>query len=91
MREMEQNQSLNFSQASEEREELLPVNADSEDPNVEEVERMRETLEETNKCIFCGFVAPVAWVHPSKGNNLSGNDIWDHVWAKHPDESEWFA
>ena len=64
---------------------------DSEDPDVEDVERMRETLEETNTCIFCGFVAPVAWVHPSKGNNLSGNDIWDHVWAKHPDESEWFA
>ena len=91
LREMEQNQSLNFSQASEEREELLPVNADSEDPDVEDVERMRETLEETNTCIFCGFAAPVAWVHPSKGNNLSGNDIWDHVWAKHPDESEWFA
>ena len=60
-------------------------------PDVEEVERMQKVLEETNKCIFCGYEAPVAWVHPSKGDNLSGNDIWDHVWANHPIESEWFA
>ena len=91
LRETKQNQSLNFSQASEEREELFPVNADTEVVDAEEVERMGKTMEETNKCIFCGFEAPVAWVDPSKGNNLSGNDIWDHVWANHPDESEWFA
>ena len=91
LRETEQNQSLNLSQASEEREELFPVNADTEVVDAEEVERMGKTMEETNKCIFCGFEAPVAWVDPSKGNNLSGNDIWDHVWANHPDESEWFA
>ena len=82
MRETEQNQSLNFSQTSEKREELFPVNADTEVVDAEEVERMGKTMEETNKCIFCGFEAPVAWVHPSKGNNLSGNDIWDHVCAK---------
>ena len=91
LREVEQNQSLNFSQTSEVREELFPVNADMEVVDAEEVERMGKTMEETNKCIFCGFEAPVAWVHPSKGNNLSGNDIWDHVWDNHPDESEWFA
>ena len=82
---------MRFSQASKDREELFPVNADMEAVDAEEVERMGKTMEETNKCIFCGFEAPVAWVHPSKGNNLSGNDIWDHVWANHPDESEWFA
>ena len=91
LREVEQNQSLNFSQTSEVREELFSVNADMEVVDAEEVERMGKTMEETNKCIFCGFEAPVAWVHPSKGNNLSGNDIWDHVWDNHPDESEWLA
>ena len=35
--------------------------------------------------------APVPWVHPSKGVNLSGSDIWDHVWAEHPRETDWFA
>ena len=91
LRDLELNQSLNFSHASEEREELSSVNADMEEPDVEEIENMREVLEETNKCLFCGFKAPVPWVHPSKGTNLSGMDIWDHVWANHPTESEWFA
>ena len=91
LRDLELNQSLNFSHASEEREELSSVNADMEEPDVEEIENMREVLEETNKCLFCGFKAPVPWVHPSKGSNLSGMDIWDHVWANHPTESEWFA
>ena len=67
LRETEQNQSLNFSQASEEREELFPVNADTEVVDAEEVERMGKTMEETNKCIFCGFEAAVAWVHPQQG------------------------
>ena len=55
--------------------------------DAEEVERMGKTMEETNKkCIFCGLEAPVAWLHPNSGNNPSGNDIWDHVWAYHPDD-----
>ena len=91
LRDLELNRSLNFSHASEEREELSSVNADMEEPDVEEIEKMREVLEETNKCLFCGFKAAVPWVHPSKGTNLSGMDIWDHVWANHPTETEWFA
>ena len=91
LRDLELNQSLNLSHASEEREELSSVNADMEEPDVEEIEKMREVLEETNKCLFCGFKAAVPWVHPSKGTNLSGMDIWDHVWANHPTETEWFA
>ena len=76
---------------SEEREEISSVNADSEEPDVEEVERIRSVPEETNKCYFCEYKAPVPWIHPSKGDNLSGMDIWDHVWSEHPQESEWFA
>ena len=51
---------MRFSQASKDREELFPVNADMEVVDAEEVERMGKTMEETNKCIFCGFEAPVA-------------------------------
>ena len=40
---------------------------------------------------FCDYRAPVPWVHPSKGTNLSGRDIWVHAWAEHPRESERFA
>ena len=83
--------SLNSSYPNEEREEISSVNADSEEPDVEEVERIRSVLEETNKCYFCEYKAPVPWIHPSKGDNLSGMDIWDHVWSEHPQESEWFA
>ena len=61
------------------------------DVEEEEVERIRSILEETNKCYFCEYKAPVPWIHPSKGDNLSGMDIWDHVWSVHPQESEWFA
>ena len=83
-------QSLNSSYPNEEREEISSVNADKE-PDVEEVERIQSILEETNKCYFCEYEAPVPWIHPSKGDNLSGMDIWDHVWNEHPQESEWFA
>ena len=82
--------SLNSSYPNEEREEISSVNADKE-PDVEEVERIQSILEETNKCYFCEYEAPVPWIHPSKGDNLSGMDIWDHVWNEHPQESEWFA
>ena len=54
-------------------------------------ERIRSILEDPNKCYFCEYKAPVPRVHPSKGVNLSGIDIWDHVWSNHPKESEWFA
>ena len=94
LRHSELNRSLNTSSAYEEREETSSassVNADNEDPDVEEVERIRSLLEETNKCYFCEYKAPVPWIHPSKGDNLSGMDIWDHVWSDHPKESEWFA
>ena len=84
-------QSLNSSYPNEEREEISSVNADSKEPDVEEVERIQSILEETNKCYFCEYEAPVPWIHPSKGDNLSGMDIWDHVWSEHPQESEWFA
>ena len=83
--------SLNSSYPNEEREEISSVNADSKEPDVEEVERIQSILEETNKCYFCEYEAPVPWIHPSKGDNLSGMDIWDHVWSEHPQESEWFA
>ena len=83
--------SLNSSYPNEEREEISSVNADSEEPDVEEVERIRSILEETNKCYFCEYEAPVPWIHPSKGDNLSGMDIWDHLWSEHSQESEWFA
>ena len=53
------------------------VNAGNEEPDAEEVERIRSILEETNKCYLCEYRAPVPWVHPSKGVNLSGMDIWD--------------
>ena len=89
LRHSELNQSLNSSLATEEREEISSVNADVEEPDVEELERIRCILEETNHCYFCE--APVPWIHPSKGVNLSGMDIWDHVWSEHPKESEWFA
>ena len=91
LRHSELNRSLNTSSAYEEREETSSVNADNEEPDVEEVERIRSILEETNKCYFCEYKAPVPWIHPSKGVNLSGMDIWDHVWSDHPKESEWFA
>ena len=91
LRHSELNQSLNTSSTVEEREEISSVNADAEEPDVEEVERIRSILEETNKCYFCEYKAPVPWIHPSKGVNLSGMDIWDHVWSVHPKEIEWFA
>ena len=91
LRHSELNQSLNSSLATEEREEISSVNADVEEPDVEELERIRCILEETNHCYFCEYKAPVPWIHPSKGVNLSGMDIWDHVWSEHPKESEWFA
>ena len=91
LRHSELNQSLNTSSTVEEREEISSVNADNEEPDVEEVERIRSILEETNKCYFCEYKAPVPWIDPSKGVNLSGMDIWDHVWSIHPKESEWFA
>ena len=91
LRHSELNQSLNSSLETEEREEISSVNADAEEPDVEEVERIRCILEGTNKCYFCEYKAPVPWIHPSKGDNLSGMDIWDHVWSLHPKESEWFA
>ena len=91
LRHSELNQSLNSSLATEEREEISSVNADVEEPDVEELERIRCVLEETNRCYFCEYNAPVPWIHPSKGVNLSGMDIWDHVWSDHPKESEWFA
>ena len=94
LRHSELNQSLNTSSADEEREETSSassVYADHEEPVVKEVERIRSILEETNKCYFCEYKAPVPRVHPSKGVNLSGIDIWDHVWSNHPKESEWFA
>ena len=91
LRHSELNQSLNSSFAMEEREEISSVNADTEEPDVEELERIRCILEETNHCYFCEYTAPVPWIHPSKGVNLSGMDIWDHVWSDHPKESEWFA
>ena len=93
LRHSELNQSLNTSSAVEEREEISSVNTDNEEPDVEEeeVERIRSILEETNKCYFCEYKAPVPWIHPSKGDNLSGMDIWDHVHHVHPQESERFA
>ena len=77
LRHSELNRSLNTSSAYEEREETSSVNADNEEPDVQEVERIRSILEETNKCYFCEYKAPVPWIHPSKGVNLSGMDIWD--------------
>ena len=65
--------------------------AEEEEPDVEEIERIRSILETTNHCYFCDYQAPVPWVHPSKGDNLSGRDIWDHVWAEHPRETDWFT
>ena len=38
---------MRFSQASKDREELFPVNADMEAVDAEEVERMGKTMEET--------------------------------------------
>ena len=91
LRQLEQDQSLDISCASSKREEFSSFNAEEEEPDVEEIERIRSILETTNQCYFCGYQAPVPWVHPSKGDNLSGRDIWDHVWAKHPLETDWFA
>ena len=92
LRDLEHDQSLNLSSASSNREEISSsFNADGEEPDVEEIERIRSVLETTNQCYFCNYKAPVPWVHPSKGDNLSGRDIWDHVWAKHPSETDWFA
>ena len=91
VRELEQNKSLNLSDLSVAREEYSSFNADEEEPDEEELERIRAILEGTNQCFFCGYKALVPWVHPSKGDNLSGRDIWDHVWAEHPKETEWFA
>ena len=91
LRQLEHDQSLDISCASSKREENSSFNAEEEEPDVEEIERIRSVLETTNQCYFCGYQAPVPWVHPSKGDNLSGNDIWDHVWAKHPRETDWFA
>ena len=53
LRHSELNQSLNSSFAMEEREEISSVNADTEEPDVEELERIRCILEETNHCYFC--------------------------------------
>ena len=91
LRQLEPDQSLDISCASSKREEISSFNAEEEEPDVEEIERIRSILETTNQCYFCGYQAPVPWVHPSKGDNLSGRDIWDHVWAKHPLETDWFA
>ena len=92
LRDLEHDRSLDLSSASSNRDEISSsFNADSEEPDVEEIERMRSSLETTNQCYFCNYKAPVPWVHPSKGDNLSGRDIWDHVWAKHPRETDWFA
>ena len=92
LREIEPDQSLDLSQASGFREEITSSNAEEEDSDVdEEAERISSEMEATNRCHFCNYRAPVPWVHPSKGTNLSGRDIWDHVWAEHPRESERFA
>ena len=92
LREIEPDQSLDLSQASGFREEITSSNAEEEDSDVdEEAERISSEMEATNRCHFCDYRAPVPWVHPSKGTNLSGRDIWDHVWAEHPRESERFA
>ena len=91
LRQLEHDQSLDISCASSKREETSFFNAEEEEPDVEEIERIRSILETTNQCYFCDYQAPVPWVHPSKGDNLSGRDIWDHVWAKHPRETDWFA
>jgi len=91
LRQLEHNQSLDISCASSKREEISSFNAEEEEPDVEEIERIRSVLEKTNHCYFCDYQAPVPWVHPSKGDNLSGRDIWDHVWAEHPRETDWFA
>ena len=92
LREIEPEQSLDLSQASGFREEITSSNAEEEDSDVdEEAERISSEMEATNQCHFCDYRAPVPWVHPSKGTNLSGRDIWDHVWAEHPRESEQFA
>ena len=91
LRDGEHDKSLDLSCASSKREENSSFNAEEEEPDVEEIERIRSVLETTNQCYFCGYQAPVPWVHPSKGDNLSGRDIWDHVWAKHPRETDWFA
>ena len=92
LRELEHDKSLNSSHVSEVRDEYSSsFNADCEEPDEEEIERIRGILEGTNQCFFCGYGAPVPWVHPSKGDNLSGRDIWDHVWAEHPKETDWFA
>ena len=90
LRHSELKRSLNTSSAYETSSASF-VNAGNEEPDAEEVERIRSILEETNKCYFCEYKAPVPWIHPSKGVNLSGMDIWDHVWSDHPKESEWFA
>ena len=92
LRDLEHDRSLDLSSASSNRDEISSsFNADGEEPDVEEIERIRSSLETTNQCYFCNYKAPVPWVHPSKGVNLSGSDIWDHVWAKHPRETDWFA
>ena len=42
------------------------------------------------RILFIERAMLVPWIHPSKGDNLSGMDIWDHVWSEQPKESEWF-
>ena len=92
LREFEPDQSLDLSQASSFREEIISSNAGEEDSDVdEEAERISSEMEATNQCHFCDYRAPVPWVHPSKGTNLSGMDIWNHVEAEHPREMERFA
>ena len=84
LRHSELNRSLNTSSAYMRKGKRHPLHPLS-------MERIRSILEETNKCYFCEYKAPVPWVHPRNDINLSGMDIWDRVWSDHPNESEWFA
>ena len=60
LREMEPDQSLDLSQASSFREEIISSNAEEEDSDVdEEAERISSEMEATNQCHFCDYRAPV--------------------------------
>ena len=65
LRDLEHDRSLDLSSASSIRDEISSsFNADGEEPDVEEIERIRSSMETTNQCFFCNYKVPVPWVHP---------------------------
>ena len=49
--------------------------------NLKEIDMIRSILKTktTNQSYFCGYQAPVLWLHPNENDNLSERDILDHV------------